>query len=64
MNFDALPNKQLSQIEQLAKELLTALTKAKLGDELICKQLAALVQEATTERQTRFDAADERYKGF
>ena len=64
MNFESIPNKQLNQIEQLSKELLAILMKAKLGDEAVCKALAALAQEATAERQARFDAVDTDYKGF
>jgi hypothetical protein len=64
MNFEAIPNKQLNQIEQLSKELLAILNKAKLGDEAVTQALAKLAQEATAERQSRFDAVDTAYKGF
>jgi len=64
MNFESANNKQLNQIEQLAKELLATLTKAKLGHEPICKALAELAREATAERQARFDAVDTAYRGF
>jgi hypothetical protein len=64
MNFESVNNKQLNLIEQLSKDLLAILTKAKLGDEPICKELAALAKDATTERQSRFDEVDTDYKGF
>jgi hypothetical protein len=64
MNFESTPNKQLNQIEQLSKELLAHQRRAKLGDEALCKALAALAEAATAERQARFDAVDTTYKGF
>jgi hypothetical protein len=64
MKFETINNKQLNQIEQLSKELLLVLTKAKLNNEPICKELAALAREATAERQARFDSVDTAYKGF
>lgn len=64
MNLESVPNKQLHQIEQLAKELADVLTKAKLQDEALCQVLVELAKAATTERQSRFDEADTRFKGF
>jgi hypothetical protein len=64
MNLEGVDKKQLSQIEQLAKELLAVLTKAKLDDETIIQELKALADAATAERQARFDESDNGYKGF
>jgi hypothetical protein len=64
MNLESIQNKQLQQIEQLAKDLHALLVKAKLSDEPVCKELAALVKDAAEERQSRFDGADNRFKGF
>lgn len=64
MNLQEVQNKQLGQIEQLAKDLLEVLVKSKLGDEPICVELRALAAEAVTERQTRFDEADKQYRGY
>ena len=64
MNLESVPNKQLHQIEQLAKELADVLMKAKLQDEPLCQTLIELAKEATAERQSRFDEADTRFKGF
>ena len=64
MNLEPIPNKQLHQIEQLAKELAAVLIKAKLQDEAICKALIELGKEASNERQSRFDESDTRFKGF
>ena len=64
MNLQAVQNKHLNQIEQLAKELLDVLTKAKMSDEPICAELRALAAEASTERQARFDEADTRFQGY
>lgn len=64
MNLEMAQNKHLHEIERLAKELLAMLTKAKLGNELICKELAALTKDATEERQARFDKVDNSFQGY
>ena len=51
-------------IERLGKELLEALRKAKLGDEPFYKELAKVIEETEVTRRSRFDAADNGYKGF
>lgn len=64
MKFDEVNNKMLMDIERLGKELLEALRKAKLGDEPFYKELAKLIEETEVTRRSRFDAADNGYKGF
>ncbi len=64
MNLEEVNNKQLQDIERLAKELLDAMRKAKLNDEQIYKDLAKLVEETEVTRRARFDELDNGYKGF
>ena len=64
MNFEEDNNKQLMDLERLGKELLEALRKAKLGDEPFYKELAKMIEETEVTRRSRFDAADNGYKGF
>ncbi|MBA3871155.1 MAG: hypothetical protein H0X30_18590 [Anaerolineae bacterium] len=64
MNFEEVNNKQLMDLERLGKELLEALRKAKLGDEPFYKELAKMIEETEVTRRSRFDAADNGYKGF
>ena len=51
-------------LERLGKELLEALRKAKLGDDPFYKELAKMIEETEVTRRSRFDAADNGYKGF
>ena len=64
MNFEEVNNKMLMDLERLGKELLEALRKAKLGDEPFYKELAKMIEETEVTRRSRFDAADNGYKGF
>lgn len=64
MNFDSVNNKQLQEIERLAKELLVAMRKAHMGDEPLCKELARLAEQAGGVRVSRYDEADNGYKGY
>ncbi|MBL8118953.1 MAG: hypothetical protein J0L63_17550 [Anaerolineae bacterium] len=64
MNFDEVNNKQLMDIERLAKELQDALRKAHLGGEPFYKDLTKLIEETETTRRARFDMTDNGYKGF
>jgi hypothetical protein len=64
MKFEEVNNKMLMDIERLGKELLEALRKAKLGDEPFYKELAKVIEETEVTRRSRFDAADNGYKGF
>ena len=64
MNFEEVNNKHLMDLERLGKELLEALRKAKLGDDPFYKELAKMIEETEVTRRSRFDAADNGYKGF
>ena len=64
MNFDEVNSKQLQDIERLAKELLEALRKAKLGTEPFYKELSGLIEQTESVRRARFDATDDGYKGY
>ena len=64
MNFEEVNNKQLMDLERLGKELLEAMRKAKLGDDPFYKELAKMIEETEVTRRSRFDAADNGYKGF
>jgi hypothetical protein len=64
MDFEGVNNKQLQDIERLAKELLEAMRKAKLGEEPIYKDLVQLIEQAGGVRRARFDDTDTGYKGY
>ncbi|MEZ4668898.1 MAG: hypothetical protein R3E39_13405 [Anaerolineae bacterium] len=64
MNFDEVNSKQLQDIERLAKELLEALRRAKLGAEPFYKELSTVIEQTETIRRARFDATDDGYKGY
>jgi DNA gyrase/topoisomerase IV subunit A len=64
MNLDSLSDKNLQEVERLAKELLMVLRKSKLMDEPIYAELQALEQEAGSLRRSRFDATDNVTRGY
>jgi hypothetical protein len=58
LNFEGINSNHLGQIEQLSKQLIEILKRAKLGDEPICKALEMLEEQTEIERRKRFDDAD------
>ncbi len=64
MNLETVDNKQLNRIEQLAKDLIEVMRKAKLAEEPIYKELSDMALQVATERRFRFDGTDEKYRGF
>jgi hypothetical protein len=55
MDFTAVTNKQIEQIEQNATDLLALLSKTDLDSTLFREQLTILLTEVANERQARLD---------
>ena len=64
MNLESLSNKQVNELEQLAKELLLAIKRAKVQDETLIHSLHTLEDEARKVRCERFDASNPQFKGY
>ncbi len=64
MNLNDLSDKNLHEIERLAKELLDVMRKAKLNDEPLADVLKQLENQAGDLRRKRFDAANPEYRGY
>lgn len=64
MNLETLSDKQISELERLAKELLAVMKQGKLNDEPLSKALQSLALEAGNIRCTRFDVANPRFRGY
>lgn len=64
MNFENISDKQLALIEQLSRELLDVLRRAKFNDQPVYTELSQLEEESRKERQGRFDKDDQRYTGY
>ena len=64
MNLEAVPDKQLHEMERLAKELVEVMRKAKLRDEPLAEALHQLEIQAGNLRRARFDAANPDYRGY
>lgn len=64
MNLDSLSDKNLQEVERLAKELLLVLRKSKLMEEPLFTELQTLEQEAGSLRRSRFDAKDHVTRGY
>ena len=64
MNLDTVSDKQLHELERLAKELLEAMRRAKLLDQPIIELLRALESEAEKARRERFDEVNPEFRGY
>ncbi len=64
MNLDTLSDKQLQELERLAKELLLVMRKAKLMAEPLAESLHQLEVEAGEIRRERFDTSNPEYSGY
>jgi hypothetical protein len=64
MNLDPLSNKQLGELERLARELLSALRDAKLQEEPVAEALRAFEREVGNTRRARFDESNPEYHGY
>lgn len=64
IDLEPVDDKQLHELERLGKELLNAMKKARLTEEPLYHDIAALVNEAEKLRRARFDEKDNQYTGF
>jgi hypothetical protein len=64
MNLDTLSDKQLQELERLAKELLLVMRKAKLVGIPLAESLHQLEVEAGEIRRERFDTSNPEYSGY
>lgn len=64
MNLDTLSDKQLQELERLAKELLLVMRKAKLTGEPLAELLHQMEVEAGEIRRERFDTANSEYSNY
>ncbi len=61
MDLESISDKNLGDLERLAKELLAVMRKTKLLDTPLAKQLYELESAAGKIRRERFDADDSEY---
>ena len=64
MNLENIPQKQLSELERLTREIQVALRKAKLQDEPLLEALRLFEQELGETRRKRFDNTNPEYRGY
>ncbi len=58
MDLDTVSTKHINELENLVKDLLTAMRKAKLQKDPLGEQLRQFEQELGDVRRQRFDAAN------
>lgn len=64
MNLETISQKNLNDLERLAKELRMTMRKAKLNNEPLAKLLYDLEVELSQLRRERFDAANPEYHSY
>ncbi len=64
MNLEAVSDKDLHELERLAKELLDVIRKAKLQDQPIVELLRQLEAQAGEARRQRFDGVNPEFRGY
>jgi hypothetical protein len=64
MDFNSVGQKDLNELERLARELLLALRKAKLHNEPLGEALRAFEIEVGEVRRTRFDESNPEYHSY
>jgi hypothetical protein len=64
MDLTAVGQKDLNELERLAKELLLTLRKAKLHNEPLAEALRAFEIEVGETRRSRFDEANPEYHSY
>ncbi len=64
MDFEAVSDKHLQEIERLAGELLAVLRQAKLQEDPINDALNQLRAQTGEVRRNRFDQSDREYKNY
>lgn len=64
LNLQSISPKQLSELEQQVRQLLTSLRKAKLENEVLMTSLQQLEEALEKDRRERFDAANSEYHTY
>lgn len=64
MNFENVPQKHMSEMELLVRELLAVMRKAKLQNEPLENSLRLFEQELEDARRKRFDTANSEYHTY
>jgi hypothetical protein len=64
MNLDMATDKQLHELERLAKELSEVMRRAKLLDEPLRELLHRLETQAGETRRQRYDQANPQFRGY
>jgi hypothetical protein len=64
VNLETVTDKQLQELERLARELLDVIRRAKLLEQPLSGLLSTLEQEAGKVRRERFDSVDKEYAGY
>lgn len=61
MDLEAVPQKQINELEHLVKDLLIAMRKAKLQREPLAESLRLLEQQLGDLRRKRYDEENSKY---
>lgn len=64
MNLETVPQKNLNELERLAREMQLLLRKSKLNNEPLAKLLSEFEAELSQLRRERFDAANPKYHSY
>jgi hypothetical protein len=64
MNLETISDKQLHELERLAKELLEMMRKSKLLNQPITDLLRGLASETEKARRERFDEVNSEFQGY
>lgn len=64
MNLENVPQKNLNELERLAREMQLLLRKSKLNNEPLAKLLSEFEAELSQLRRERFDAANPKYHSY
>ena len=64
MNIEHVSQKDLNELERLARELLVLIRKAKLQDEPVASTLSQFELTLGEARRARFDATNPGYRGY
>ena len=64
MNLDNIPQKHLTELERLAREIQIALRRANLHNEPLNESLRLFEQELGEARRKRFDETNPEYRGY
>jgi hypothetical protein len=64
MNLESVSQKNLNELERLAREMQLLLRKSKLNNEPLAKLLSEFEAELSQLRRERFDAANPKYHSY